>query len=543
MKQKCRLVLLTTDNAILAASQSYRVNNLIDSDQSTSTFYDLYVRHPRAFMDADGVLSIGSADRHKNEKTLFDWLQVLLLDGPLGDPSKFVLNQGMIESERFNDSTLAPMPEDLLSRVAERWRSMSHEFISIAGEPEILANLPKQATAPNVKEAISSALSKFDKQSADMRYEFIYVGNGARVTYQAAQNVAIPLREVKLPLFEGRPALSEFLQGLKTMFRSTPVDAPKIWNYVTEKDDAIRGEDAKINDGVETGYSQDMGFSYLMALLGQWRTAATLCRRALAHARAPDALVRSNGSNGREAWLFLAYCERHTAGNPAELDACAGYLDKAKQVADLEIEQFRASSHPWEHDVVAARIDAELLALKYQGLLIEWHNATEQDKPGILEKIRPIAYRYDAFKEVVEKEIMSIVEFSKNNPGVIPPPELAPIGERLSIRRNLLVRADRNILAIGLLESRPPDNIRAMAKKSWNKLKEFCVSAEWQFEAEPRSRFSRLIMLCGQARFSENSEERRFARQSLAEVKGQYDESEGQIYDVMRNREMIRLAS
>lgn len=496
-----RIVYITGDTSLLEAGQQYKLPTT-NGDQTT--FADCFLRHPRAFLDEPGVLS-PHASIAEEGTTLTDWMDVLLgqfddVDG-IAPPSR-----GRIRLPAAMQATILSGVQGQSERgnqfdIEDRW--LKYEAASSGDAPDaalyyLLKSLSERAGDGNAASLLDAEAQidlvrdELHRRKVEAWEDFFVVSRANRLVFEVTERGAPHVRDVAPACFEGRPSLIDFLEVGRSWLSTAENFSRE--DYLRRLGE-IRREDP-------SGYSDYLGHANLLAHQGHWRSAAILCVRA--KERTGDTIDSAIGSNGREANYLEAFYRRLSARKKADLDGLEALIRKAHTVNDAEVDIARAGPDgDWPHDPVPERFTSEQLALTLTTLNFDW--ASAQTEPGRTPALAEMAALVPRLREHAVRLRRQIDAPAPEPPGPRPA-RCTPLAFRTKIRRELRLRAFRNILAIGLLNS----TCREDARVAWSSLPHPSEDAD-----TAQSQFSAFLWRCGSALFEARLRDREAAWREL----------------------------
>ena len=360
------------------------------------------------------------------------------------------------------------------------------------------------------------------QKKKDIAWEELFVTSKySRFIIEITNNSRQPVRDVAPTCFEGRPNLLKFMQLAKEwLFDAKPFSREEYRKSI----EAVRHEDS-------SGYSDYLGHANMLAHQGHWRSAAILCVRA--KERLDEHVRQVTGSNGREANYLEAFYRRYSASRKADLEGLDDLLDRALSIYDDEVRLAREGPDPqWPHDPVAERFQSEKMALAFTRSMYDWADSSKEANK--LVALAAMGQQVPALLDHCHYLTAKIAAAGKDEPSGEPPARVTDLSYRTEIRRNLLNRARRNIVCIGILNA----EFRAEAKVAWKELPSPIQ------ENGSQSRFSSLLWYAGQAIFSDVKKERESAIRHIVNVSQSEALLDYQVfpYDEKRFRAFVEIA-
>lgn len=528
-----KVVYITNDNSIISGGEE------ITSSNSENTFTEDFIRHPRSFLNDEGVLRpneviksqaiVGHADLNaKIDEQLpsvgltdvFNLNSMNFWEGQ--DEPK--LDQGVI---RFNEAQ-----KKIATDIYEKFSNSVHNIITSWQNYETLKTnrVPKlylsrlekhlKIDGADLKQELRS-IETANVASEDLAWDKLFdVHLDMQFSLRASRGQKVPARNIPIICFEDRPSLNEFLTQTRAWISSSGE-----FNFESYKS----GKEALANED-SSGYSYYLAHSFLAALMMDWGLATLLSERAqevsLEHTD-----FNPGSSNGREAFYFEAYCRRHVAKSIESSDDLEQLLWIAEDIADIENE----NSGDRIHDVVPERFKCERIALNLTRLLYEWNQNVKTRSSDVPEALIGLTEEISELAEVLENRIRSLErdEIDLANSDQIVQSTIS-VEERRVLLEGCLARCRRNLIAIGLQFT----EYNNMAQKSWSDL-EASLSDQGKGEIEC-SFFLDVIINCCRARFSEKNKERKASVDRLKyKLLDRVDENKIFPYDKVRYRMMI----
>ncbi len=490
-----RLIYITTDQSLLEAGSTY----IPGHDNDGASFSQLYLRHPRSFLNEPEVLS-PAGNAGESAVTLDGWLQVLL--GRFDDLGK----------SKISPSAKVTFPKIVIDDIKELHqgdRYAADKILSQWADYEAKANLdlPKKYLDRFIKR-LKSNTQTFNSQLTSLREEiresksrawesFFFVSTSARFVLQILTADGVPDRDKPQLCFQNRENLHAFLSQANIWLRDrSSFDLTDYQEHIA----AIYRED-------DTSYDNYIAHGYVMALQLQWRTAAILCLRAIECIENPQSTFNPGptASNGREAYYFRAFCGRQAATSLKDLDGLEALVAKAESITEAEASFVRKQK--LTHDPVVERFEAEHNAIKFTRQLFKWYDAPSNEKHFHLDEIGDFIPIFQAFAGKVESRLDHLIA---EDAGRRPTPHYAtPVPIRREILLTLWVRTMRNILAIGLQNPIHRD----AARSAWERL--YGLEQERPEFISHSSYLSKFMFYAGQVIFDGNRTLEREARRIL----------------------------
>lgn len=331
-KTSHRIVLITGAPSLYRAARTY-----VPKDMVSSNFSRLYLRHPRAYLAEQGVLSLekGGPDATQSAETEFlEWLDTFL--GHL-DPGIEKYPDRLEELIEKQDSELTERVSPLLQthpRIVEefneRWASYTRHLV-LAHETEVPAKEPPLGTKHKLDDrgelavAIRSQLDRLsnelDKRLQETWQACFVAATEAGFGLLFYQQAPLPPQNVPALSFDSLEKAQQFVEAIKGSRISGNEGAPA-------HDKGIGG----LREEDPSEYTFYLAHALLFATDGRWRVAAILSERAMRVAQeSPHEHI-----SGREAAYLQAVAIRHSAGNVHDLGRAGPLLDKAKECLEQE---------------------------------------------------------------------------------------------------------------------------------------------------------------------------------------------------------------
>lgn len=358
-----RIVYITGARSLLEAGWGYE---MIDpTDGTPSTFTDLYLRHPRAFVDEEGVMD---SDQPLDGKIRE------VLETAVGEREQGVLGLLRTHLTSFENPMLDPQRPFRLSRAV---RGTANKIFE--DQPSLEDDLkqkwlaycqamrPTYRAPPDVYALLSEAIAGYPGGRSQIRHwnqlqeHFLDRVQEARdETYDACYKL---VARTGLSLTLVNPRSSRAARSMPPIiFDRWPVSTAFIetvsrWHTPKQFDAREYAQGTKnIEMEDESGYAYYLVHAALFGGHGKWQTAAMLSERALRHAQ----INRASGgkANGREAAYMLAVCKRHSATNATELVGLEHLIELAQSIHADEMVERPAM------EVVSERFEGEKAALE-----------------------------------------------------------------------------------------------------------------------------------------------------------------------------------
>ncbi len=346
-----RLVLITGDEAIHQATESY-TPDFVDGNK---TFYELYIRHPSAFLSAPEVLR---AD--ETAGTVVTWMDPIF--------SKFVDFDALRldKLRRFFLEHVVPSDYDALSlatSIRDEWHKHTRQILTAHRSSSeqmreyirVVCSSALSAEAKSMDDRlkeIDQVLSELSKQTWDEFFESV-IAAGFEFFETGAERIrrtrlSPPVKLNKLPVTQA------FVDG---------VTRRSLRDYAGTREDLesllskIREEDGR------HGYGITLAFAMLYADRECWSQAKSLTERALALTE----LRPSDIFSGREAHFLLAVAQRMLARSDQDFDDARRSLQMARAKADIDLVKMPGFS------TYSYRFELEDLAVDLSQLLHRVH--------------------------------------------------------------------------------------------------------------------------------------------------------------------------
>ena len=348
--QNWRVLLITFDHRIFRAASAYKPSGL------TGDFAESFIRHPRAFLDEEGVLRIPGNALQGEPTRVASWFRLLL--GPVSttedERTEYARDRKKIPKQ-ISDAVerLGKAAEAKTIELVKDWEDFTRDAV-VANPPTEFDLSGLDAVRQHGASALREAVGKLDRQIAEARLQSLQncisaiTELGFELDFRSKHRARA--RSVMPIFFERWPKAEAFIKAVgewgENEFDSTEY---QIGISQLRKDDP-------------TDYAFYLAHAALFAGRGRWRSGALLASQAAESIRLipPD---DRNGANGREAAYFEAACRRHSAKAIGDLAPCRPLVEQAMSIFKLE-----QTTEP-DLDVAADRFDAELLALRLDRLL------------------------------------------------------------------------------------------------------------------------------------------------------------------------------
>jgi hypothetical protein len=345
-----RILYLTADHRLLRAGACYKPK------WSEHHFSEEILRHPRAFLDEEGVLRLIGRERQSESGHVANWFRLLVgaLQMSEDERAQYVRKRSRIPSQ-FLDAAkkFGGGAESKAAELQTDWSTFTRDTVT-ANPPTPFDLFGLDTVRQHGANSLRDAVEKLDDEISRARLESLDSCISVMTTlgleldfrwrHKARARAVMPI------FFERWPGAEAFIQMVGT------------WG----QDDFDRAAyDSGIRDlrkDDPTDYAYYLAHAALFAGRGRWRSGALLANRARESIRLID-MDQRNGSNGREAAYFEAACRRHSAKTISDLDDCPRLVNEAKKIFEDEL---RADA---SLDVAVERFDAELLACRLDRLL------------------------------------------------------------------------------------------------------------------------------------------------------------------------------
>ena len=475
------LVLITADEAMhRAAINDYSFGTGDDS------FADLFLRHPRAYLDAPGVLSPpeNSAQHKESDSTFGDWLDTLLTGAGLipGTPDYATqLDELITKDERelvMELQGITSQNQDILKKFMSGWGSYTSS-LAIDQQPSSIDIPDEHSDAgiilteyKNLVARLENELDEHIRKNWEECFGAVAEG-GYRLRRSRNSTVnEIPPRNIPILYFDRFSKTREFVQTVLRSYEFGGLDGEK-WDQALNE----------LEEDDNSGYTFYVALGLLFAAENVWRVAAILAQRALAIAEREKIPKIS----GREAAFLRAVALRHSARNMAELRSVGDLLDRTEHLYEQDRREFHKEKNR-DLQVGPCRFQSERLALyltyHLYGLLLG------QKIPERVPSLESIAQQIDA----------ALMEIDLNfEPREVP----------AYVQRNLAVNAMMTAIMRARFTSQTPDlkDIR----RYWQILKDNVRRGEDEF---PPSYYVRAILLVGNCLFAEGRDKKNAAAEA-----------------------------
>lgn len=364
--ERIRVCLITGDNAMINAAAGYI------PDGNDDAFTDAYIRHPRAFLAADEVLTPTAQpnpERSASPGLVSGWLDTLLAQftddqGPdAAALTRLVMERGAPTLHKRAGKVLEADPR-ALATLSEQW--LAHTS-AIRDEHAASSNLAQG----EIKRLIGDAAFSDINASLDgLQQELSATSGGTWDTYyRAVVRTGFDLVQAGDHLAGRRrrrnaPAVNFETFSLARSFVREVIAAKGLRAPPTgEIDERLAGIEQQGG-----GYAVLLAYAVLFADAGRWHVALLTAKRAIAVANLYEDRnstlaevlnlseeVRRRVS-GREAYYFAAVAQRLTARSLSDVAKAAHYLERAR--LSLQRDRPRMDA-PADSEL---RFDAEMLA-------------------------------------------------------------------------------------------------------------------------------------------------------------------------------------
>jgi hypothetical protein len=418
-----RVLLITFDHRMFRAAVAYKPSWL------THDFAESFLRHPRAFLDEEGVLRVIGKDLEGESGRIADWLRLLLgsVSTTENESAEYVRDRTIIPRQILEAvQRLGDAAETKTEELVSDWADFTRDTVA-ANPPTEFDLSGLDSVRRHGASALREAVRKLDQQIAEARLESLqYCINamtelGFELDFRSKRRVRA--RSVMPIFFERWPRAEAFIKA--------------VGEWGQDEFDSKEYEDgvSRLREDDPTEYAFYLAHAALFAGRGRWRSGALLASRASESIRLIDPTKRS-GANGREAAYFEAACRRHSAKSTADLGPCGPLVEQA-----IKIFEFEQKSEPGL-DVAAERFEAEVLALRLDRLLFI-RFAVDGGSPAA-------AVVEDSFS-ILSREYAKLLE--KVDEFIAHPPKgdlggnRSPKEVRVRLRNRLLL----NLVALGLM--------------------------------------------------------------------------------------------
>lgn len=335
LSDKERLVLITGDNAIYEAAGDYSpFRDDPTNKESTKSFAELYLRHPKSYLAEPWVLSPEDANNqdtdHAIETEFFKWLETFLGNLHLeGDSYPDALRKLMKKRDEEIRDLLTNKQGDLdkiMSDFKLRWQRYARSAM-LAHGPTSGDEYRKNSSALELWENLSTSFDKaealldrlvletwgdfFDLVTAT-GYDLVFIRQTEEHKTELSKSRMRP-RNPPLLDFDSLTKAKAFILKILASY-----DSGKIKNYQEEIE--------KLREENSSGYTYYLAFAVLFATEGIWNVAAILSERA-------KEIAQKNSDphiTGREACYLLAVSLRHAAEKMEDLEKISPLLDEAE---------------------------------------------------------------------------------------------------------------------------------------------------------------------------------------------------------------------
>jgi hypothetical protein len=505
-----RLIYITSDASLLEAGEQYEAGT---GGGSVQTFSQLFLRHPRAYLNEPQVLSPSTSGDplEQGSVTIAEWLHVLV--GRFDDLNK----PPRVSTGRV---ILSKQVVQAIQEVEEADNNAAASIQSEWSKYETVSSLnPPQQYVDRLLSAADAGAERFLAQLDQLREEIrlrkkdaweacFSIGTTTRFVLEVVTQSGPPTREPPPLVFEARRNLHSFLDAAQGWLAKQDIFSMESYSTYRQK---VRKED-------ESGYGDYIAHGYLMALQMQWRTAAIFAARAIECVT--DTQNVPAGSNGREAYYFEAFCRRHSASSLQDLEGLDKLLFNATRTALAESSAITDKN--WPHDPVIERFEGESFALQLSRHFFRWSVSASREQSVILDDIGQMVPKLRKFERRVDERYHQLQRQQETILGqkeLKAPEYFIPFEQRLENLLRVRVRTLRNILAIGL---QVPTAL-AEARSAWLALQ--AIASEGVIRVGPSgllnsSFFARFLYLCGAVHFSDQPE---LKKRSLREIQAKFD--------------------
>jgi hypothetical protein len=189
----------------------------------------------------------------------------------------------------------------------------------------------------------------------------------------------------------------------------------------------------------------------------------------------------------------------------------------------------KSGDSEWPHNPVPERFTSEELALVMTRHFFDWARAPVNKKPEYLTELGRLVPLLRQHEQLLVKQLG---EPEQSEPSGVRPARVTDPHFRQQIRKKLLMRTRRNILAIGLLNS----SFRVEAMEAWKGLPN-----PSEINVAIQSRYGTFLWQCGAALFGKMKREREQAWRDLILARDGEDFSDLKVfpYDDARLRALV----
>ena len=473
-----RLVYITADTPLFMVGRDYVPAN------ETEDFATLFLRHPRAYLGEPGVLA--PSDGGAMGSSLADLMTIWLGDFSPTRKSFHLVFTGtwrvhLLKSVQDRIKWVEDRDSEAYGRMLSQWDELTQ---NVRLPPRsMLEVLEASATAgshsfdellekfrPEIEEKFNKVFNNLFDTITELRFA---------ITFTAPHGP----RERPSICFEKHNEMTSLFQAAD-LWKENGFDREIFQKH---RDDIVRND--------QSGYFLNLAHAWLLASFGHWVSAAIFARRAISAVGVlnPQAILRPDNPNGREAAYLLAVCLRHAAKGTGDLVESRDWLDKAEDIAKREILGAYDPDQP--PDIVHERFTAERFSNRLTEFLFDWTASPSTENP----KACPPAMRQCAEQSFeLAAEILRFIDDggrgdrnrAEDSAGI--PADMPPLSHRNYLRRQTARRLLRNALGIALMV--PYDH--EMAEAAWK-----CLNQLSQGKKSRSSGFGEFQDLCAKALF------------------------------------------
>lgn len=363
-----RVVYITGSMHLVMAALSYT------ADGRNRNFFVECVRHPRYFLASPNVVVAprGGGREHSAEgcspgpgasrSQFAEWIETFIVDCRVDttdrnmDTDSFHLVPDSVEAARKAFRSNPDLDEELRQNWREYLSTLSASYMPpdaiLDGIQEDLLQSSEKRSFQGWRD-VHGMLEGQIEEEKDRAWEACFESAAKTGFFFQSQSSHFgddyPPRLVPMLVFDRQPETDEFVRSMSRWRTAEDM-------LVKAYDEGVRR--VREETGADFSYVYYLAHAALFAARGNWRIGAVLSMRAMEKAHDPSVADPGIFGHGREAGYLAAYCLRHQARTPDDLDEAERYVERA-----IAIHREESTLHP---DLVTAprRFDAEKLALR-----------------------------------------------------------------------------------------------------------------------------------------------------------------------------------